>query len=105
MIRNGILKDHTVRKIPDSLVEAITLEEKAEFETLEVLDIELEQAEYLQTIGEGWAHPLERYMNELELLEVMHMKTLTDAKTGERHLLSVPITQAVSAEDKTRLQG
>jgi len=70
----------------------MTIEEKAEFEKLEVLDIELEQAEYLQTIGEGWAYPLERFMSELELLEVMHMKTLTIQETGEKHLLSVPIT-------------
>ena len=70
----------------------MTIEEKAEFSTLEVLDIELEQAEYLQTIGEGWAYPLKRFMSELELLEVMHMNTLTLQETGEKHLLSVPIT-------------
>ena len=36
-------------------------------------------------------------MNELELLEVMNMKTITDGE-GKRHLLSVPITQSVTAE-------
>ncbi len=44
-------------------------------------------------------------MNEIELLEVMHMKTITEAATGERHLLSVPITQYVSQADKERLEG
>ena len=44
-------------------------------------------------------------MNEMELLEVMHMRTLTDPETGERHLLSVPITQALSAQDKERFAG
>jgi len=44
-------------------------------------------------------------MNEMELLEVMHMNTLTDAETGEKHLLSVPLTQYATAEDKERLSG
>ena len=44
-------------------------------------------------------------MNEMELLEVMHMKTLTDSETGEKHLLSVPLTQALTAEDKERFSG
>jgi len=92
MLERGILKNESASRVVDTLVKEMTIEEKAEFETLEVLDIELEQAEYLQTIGEGWAYPLERFMNELELLEVMHMKTLTNASTGERHLMSVPIT-------------
>lgn len=105
MLAQGILKNEAKERVAESLVVPMTIEEKAEFGALEVLDIELEQAEYLQTIGEGWAHPLERFMNELELLEVLHMKTLTDQKTGERHLLSVPITQPVSAEDKERLSG
>jgi ATP sulfurylase len=43
-------------------------------------------------------------MNELELLEVMNMKTLTDEE-GKRHLLSVPITQNVTAEQKAELAG
>ena len=44
-------------------------------------------------------------MNEMELVEVIHMKTLTDSETGEKHLLSVPLTQAVTAEDKERFAG
>jgi len=39
-------------------------------------------------------------MNELELLEVINMKTITDGE-GKRHLLSVPITQSVTAEQKS----
>jgi len=44
-------------------------------------------------------------MNELELLEVMHMNTITEEETGERHLLSVPITQPVTVAEKDRLSG
>ena len=43
-------------------------------------------------------------MNELELLEVLQMQTLTD-ETGYAHLLSVPITQFCSAEEKEALAG
>lgn len=81
-----------------------TEEETAEFATLPVLDIDQHQVEYLQTIGDGWANPLKRFMNELELLEVMNMKTITDAE-GKRHLLSVPITQPVTAEQKAEFEG
>lgn len=69
-----------------------------------VLDIDKHQVEYLQTIGDGWAAPLNRFMNELELLEVMNMKTITDSN-GKRHLLSVPITQSVTAEQKASFEG
>jgi 3'-phosphoadenosine 5'-phosphosulfate synthase len=56
------------------------------------------QTEFLQTIGEGWAYPLNRFMNEMELLECLQMKTLT--VNGERHLMSVPITQHCTKEFK-----
>ena len=43
-------------------------------------------------------------MNELELLECMHMSMISD-DTGKKHILSVPITQHISAEDKARFAG
>jgi ATP sulfurylase len=55
------------------------------------------QVHLLQTISEGWAYPLERFMNEQELLESMNMNTIRD-KNGDKHLLSVPITQYVTEE-------
>jgi len=58
----------------------------------------------LQTISEGWAFPLKGFMNELELVESMHMKTVTDAN-GQAHLMSVPITQHVTKEEKEALEG
>lgn len=82
----------------------MTVQQKEEYDTLEVLDVDVEQAEYIQTIAQGWAYPLKRFMNELELLECMHMKMITD-DAGKKHILSVPITQHVSAEDKERLSG
>jgi hypothetical protein len=43
-------------------------------------------------------------MNEIQLVESLHMKTVTDAN-GQRQLLSVPITQHVNDEQKASLSG
>ena len=91
MLKNNVLRDKNARAVAESLWKKATEAEKALFSSLPVLDIDKHQVEYLQTIGDGWAAPLNRFMNELELLEVMNMKTITD-KCGKRHLLSVPIT-------------
>jgi len=68
------------------------------------LDIDIHQVQYLQTISEGWAYPLTGFMNEMQLVESLHMKTVTD-KNGKSHLLSVPITQHVTDEEKAVLEG
>ena len=38
-------------------------------------------------------------MNEQEMLESLNMNTITD-DNGERHILSVPITQHITADQK-----
>lgn len=43
-------------------------------------------------------------MDELQLLEVMQMKTLTDSNQN-KHLFSVPITQDVTREQREELKG
>jgi 3'-phosphoadenosine 5'-phosphosulfate synthase len=43
-------------------------------------------------------------MDELQLLEVMQMKTLTDGE-GNKHLFSVPITQSLTKEEYETLKG
>jgi len=104
MMKNGVLRINSERVIAESLWKAATADEAEAIASLPVLDIDQHQVEYLQTIGDGWASPLKRFMNELELLEVMNMKTITDA-TGKRHLMSVPITQHVTAAQKAELEG
>ena len=99
-----IIKSNSAPLIVDSLVETVTEEEFANFATLKSIDIDIEQVEYLQTIGQGWAFPLKKFMDELQLLEVMHMKTITDSE-GKRHLFSVPITQHVTKEQFEELKG
>lgn len=68
---NGILFDNSEPWVAPSLIKPMTITEKEEISKLAVLDIDLEQAQYLQTISEGWAYPLARFMNEVELIEVL----------------------------------
>jgi len=100
----GTLVDNNASRVVESLVKAPTAEQETEAAGLKFIDVDEIQAQYLQTIGEGWAFPLNRFMSEIELLSVIQMKTLTDAE-GKRHLLSVPITQHLTAEQKAELEG
>jgi 3'-phosphoadenosine 5'-phosphosulfate synthase len=89
-----------VRRVTKSLVQEMTAAERAEFNALPVLEIEdMEQVNYIHTIAEGWAFPLERFMNEQEFIESMNMNTITD-KDGKKHILSVPITHHITAAQK-----
>jgi len=90
--------------IYDSLVEAPTEAEMAAAAEMPSIDLDIHQVQYLQTISEGWAYPLTGFMNEMQLVESMHMKTVTD-KNGKAHLLSVPITQHVTTAEKEALAG
>ena len=87
----GVLAKKSTPRIFQSLVREPTAAESEEYAGLPSIDIDEQQAQYLQTIGDGWAFPLKRFMNETELLESLHMKTVSD-EHGERHLLSVAIT-------------
>jgi 3'-phosphoadenosine 5'-phosphosulfate synthase len=91
-------------KIADSLIETLSEEELKEISELQSIEIDVEQAEYIQTLGQGWAAPLNKFMDELQLLEVMQMKTLTDS-LGNRHLFSVPITQHATKEQAEALKS
>ena len=104
MTSNGVIRSNQTRVIAQSMWKDATADEATAVSSLKVLDIDQHQVEYLQTIGDGWAAPLKNFMNELELLEVMNMKTVTDSE-GKRHLMSVPITQSVTAEQKAAFEG
>jgi ATP sulfurylase len=91
MFEDGVLVDHKKARVAESLYETPSAEEQKEFAALKSVEIDVEQVEYLQTIAQGWAFPLNSFMNEMQLLEVIQMKTLTTA-CGRKHLFSVPIT-------------
>jgi len=99
MIKKGCLRKLNAKRVVDTLVVASQeLVTKAMTEKYACLELAQMETEFLQTIGEGWAYPLKGFMNEMELLECLQMKTLT--VNGERHLMSVPITQHCSEEFK-----
>eukprot|EP00347_Sterkiella_histriomuscorum_P019046 403343169 len=105
MFDDGIVVSNKDPVIAESLIEeSISESERLELDTLKYIEIDVEQAEYLQTLGQGWAAPLNKFMDELQLLEVMHMKTLTD-NTGAKHLFSVPITQHATRQQFEELKG
>jgi len=104
MIKKGCLRKLNAKRVVDTLVVASQeLVTKAMTEKYACLELAQMETEFLQTIGEGWAYPLKGFMNEMELLECLQMKTLT--VKGERHLMSVPITQDVSEEFKASCEG
>jgi len=84
--------------------EALFKEGQSGLDTLPSIDIDREHLEYLQTISESWAYPLNKFMTEMEVLEVMQMKTITDPISKKKHLFSVPITCAVTNEQKAALE-
>ena len=88
----------------ECLVSEASEAERSAANAMPHIDLDIHQVQYLQTISEGWAFPLKGFMNEMELLESMNMKTVTDAN-GKRHLLSVPITQHVTDEQKAAFEG
>lgn len=55
MVMDQIYKDGVItpptKKVVMPLITPMTVEQKAEYETLEVLDVDIEQAEYIQTIA------------------------------------------------------
>jgi 3'-phosphoadenosine 5'-phosphosulfate synthase len=102
MIERGVLSKLTKPRVVQSLVKE-DAEKMAMAKTLPRVDIDEMQVQYLQTIADGWAFPLKRFMNELELLESIQMKTVTD-ENGEVHLLSCPITMHVKEEQKVALE-
>jgi len=104
MMDEKVLSMTNAQTVSESLVKAATADELTEAAGLKFIDLDEHQVQYLQTIGDGWAYPLEKFMNELELLECLHMNTLTD-KNGNKQPLSVPITQHVTAEQKAALEG
>ena len=103
LVDDEIISSNQKPRVVDSLIETVSEEEMANFKSLKSIDIDIEQAEYLQTLGQGWAFPLQKFMDELQLLEVMQMKTLTDSE-GKRHLFSVPITQHCTKEQMLSLK-
>ena len=104
MESQNVLSKISAPVVYECMVAAASEAEKVEAAAMPHIDLDIHQVQYLQTISEGWAFPLTGFMNEMQLVESMNNKTVTDAN-GVRHLLSVPITQHVTDEQKAALEG
>jgi hypothetical protein len=51
MLDDGILKDNSAPRIADSLIQTVTDEDRKEFDNLKFIDVNVEQAEYIQTLN------------------------------------------------------
>jgi 3'-phosphoadenosine 5'-phosphosulfate synthase len=69
MCNRNVLKRTTTARVVNSLVVEQSEEQMAAHKALPRVDIDEHQVQYLQTIADGWAFPLKRFMNEMELLE------------------------------------
>jgi len=103
MCQHKIIKKKGELRVTEHLIREATAEESARHDQLVSVEVDEHQVQYLQTVGEGWAYPLKRFMNEMELLECMQMRTVTD-DSGKRHLLSCPITMHISEQQKKALE-
>ena len=75
-----------------------------EAEELESILIDEERVEFLHVLADGWAGKLKNFMNEIQLLESLHYKTVT-AEDGEKFLQSVPITCHLTTEEMEKCKG
>jgi 3'-phosphoadenosine 5'-phosphosulfate synthase len=102
MLEEGVLAHTSAPRVCAGLTRAATEAENTAAAAAPFVEIDEHQAQYLQTIGDGWAFPLTCFMNEIQLVESIQMHTVTD-KTGKRHLLSVPITMHVNSAKKAEI--
>ena len=78
--RNFSVNQTKSTRVAKSLIQEMSAAEKQELNALPSIELDdMEQVNYLQTLSEGWAFPLNRFMNEQELIESMNMNTVTDA--------------------------
>ncbi|XP_071857691.1 3'-phosphoadenosine 5'-phosphosulfate synthase isoform X3 [Bombus fervidus] len=85
--------------IPESRISSA----KTEAATLQNLEINEIDVQWLQVLAEGWAAPLTGFMREHQYLQTQHLKCLRE---GDREInQSVPIVLAIHTKDKERLNG
>lgn len=98
-----------VQTSPDEVVELLVPEseraarfsEAASLESVTASDVDMQ---WLHVLAEGWASPLKGFMRENEYLQSLHFNSLR-LEDGTVTNMSVPITLAISAEDKSRVEG
>ena len=94
---------HVVKElyVEDSAKSAL----EAEAKTLPQLEVNEVDVQWMQVLAEGWASPLEGFMDERQYLQCLHFGAQLDETWGGYHNFTVPVTLAVSTADKERLSG
>ena len=100
--QNVLTQNSSVRNCIDSII--VDDEDLvAKSQDLPSITMDLEHVQYLHCLADGWSGKLQNFMSELQLLEVLHYKTLTIE--NDRFLHSVPITCHASDEEKANCEG
>ncbi|XP_015605937.1 bifunctional 3'-phosphoadenosine 5'-phosphosulfate synthase isoform X3 [Cephus cinctus] len=76
---------------------------RAEAESLQAVEINEVDVQWLQVLAEGWAAPLKGFMREDQYLQAQHFNSLVEK--GKEINQSIPIVLAVCTADKERLDG
>ena len=104
LANNGVLSSNSATEMEVHDLYNFDEQLAKEAEDLEFVEIDFERIESLHVLADGWAGKLKCFMNEIELLEVLHFKTIT-ARDGQRYLQSVPITCHVTTEEMNKCKN
>jgi len=101
LVSKGIVPLTTVNEVNELFVPENELDTYlGEANSLESLKINKLDMQWVQVLAEGWASPLNGFMNEREYLQAIHFNCLQDSDNISQ---SVPIVLAVNTTDKERL--
>ncbi|KAH8873645.1 Bifunctional 3'-phosphoadenosine 5'-phosphosulfate synthase 1 [Schistosoma japonicum] len=78
---------------------------KDECQSLPHLNITELDLQWIQTLAEGWATPLNGFMRENEYLQVLYFGQFQGSNSSVVTNFSIPIVLAISTEDKERFNG
>lgn len=91
LMKNELMEQIQTDFISEGLISPVSIENVQEFEKLKSLDLDLDQAMILNAMSQGWLYPLNRFMNQEELCNVLNTNSMTI--DGKRHLMSLPLIQ------------
>ncbi|XP_033644083.1 bifunctional 3'-phosphoadenosine 5'-phosphosulfate synthase-like isoform X2 [Asterias rubens] len=97
----GIIPESAVDSVKELFVPEEAQEAaKKEAETLDNVEINKVDMQWVQVLAEGWASPMTGFMREREFLQCQHFNCILDGGAINQ---SVPIVLSISTEDKDRL--
>ncbi|XP_038060125.1 bifunctional 3'-phosphoadenosine 5'-phosphosulfate synthase-like isoform X1 [Patiria miniata] len=99
----GIIPESAVESVKELFVPQSAQDAaKKEAETLDCVELNKVDMQWVQVLAEGWASPMTGFMREREFLQCQHFNCVLDGGAINQ---SVPIVLAVTLEDKERLSN